>query len=109
MKKLIGIQPTKKQQKDFEKFISSKTFFKRLLVLQWSAKEDFKILNFNSDKTCWFVIMSNQYFLYNEKNNILLFYGELFNENNPPKITSSKNIPWSEIETKTTKTTKKSK
>lgn len=97
MKKKIGIIPTKKQQKDFFKFIESKSFYKSLLTAQWSGNICFKILNFNDNKTCWFCSLDNQYFLYNEKTKNLLYYGTLYDDKNPPKIESSKDIPWKEI------------
>lgn len=98
-KKFLGTPADKKQLRDFEKCITHSQFVKRQLCQQWTdGKHDFKILNFNEDQTCWFCILDKQYFLYNETTKNLLFYGTLFDSENPPLIESSGSIPWNEIQ-----------
>ena len=98
-KKILGIPADKKQLRDFERCINSNSFVKRPVVVQWiDGHHDFKILNFNEDKTCWFCVLDKQYFLYNEITKALKYYGTLFDPEHPPLIQSSNDIPWEDIQ-----------
>lgn len=93
--KVLGAEPTKAQLKHFTRCIESKDFVDRLICVQNIGQSVLKILNEQDGRM--FVSLDNTYFLYNTATKKLLCYGSMFDDKDPPRVNSSKDIPWSEV------------
>lgn len=93
--KTIGSIPTKVQQKLFDKVVNNNNFVRKRLINQLISNHMTRILDINENKL--FVVIDNEYFLYNETTKVVREFGSLFDTKNPPKIEHSKDIPWNEV------------